>query len=119
MFFSFLPTYRTPPVQRTLLTLASTYMKLPALIDRTLGQKNDVATALTVYWGENRAIFARASSRTLLMLDQPKKIIQDQNAGLMKVLINVCRENALKRLSNVSDHQVSKSVHSPPPITNL
>ncbi|KAL7072770.1 hypothetical protein ACQ4LE_007978 [Meloidogyne hapla] len=79
-----LPTYRTPNLNRNYYQNAAIYIRLPALIEKAMESKKDLVVVLQDYLHDKNNMFSK-----------------DQNVGLMKVLINVSRENALKRLENI------------------
>ncbi|KAL3123455.1 hypothetical protein niasHT_004627 [Heterodera trifolii] len=79
-----LPHYRLSVLQRNFVALASVYTKLWPLMQRNMDNKTDLVHTLFSYLNEKYTVFDR-----------------DRNVGLMKVLINVCRENAIKRLGNI------------------
>uniref|UniRef100_A0A914L5G1 COP9 signalosome complex subunit 3 n=1 Tax=Meloidogyne incognita TaxID=6306 RepID=A0A914L5G1_MELIC len=79
-----LPSYRTPSLNRNYYHYALVYIRLPHLIEKALEAKKDLVVVLENFLNDKIAVFSK-----------------DQNVGLMKVLINVSRENALKRLENI------------------
>ncbi|CAK5103556.1 unnamed protein product [Meloidogyne enterolobii] len=83
-FLSLLPSYRTPSLNRNYYHYALVYIRLPHLIEKALEAKKDLVVVLENFLNDKIAVFSK-----------------DQNVGLMKVLINVSRENALKRLENI------------------
>lgn len=80
----YLPTYRSPVIQRTFLSLAVNYIRIPNMIQRSMEKKLDVVAVLTNYFSDKRSSFSK-----------------DCNVGLMKILINACKENSVKRLGNI------------------
>uniref|UniRef100_A0A914I5F6 Structural maintenance of chromosomes protein 4 n=1 Tax=Globodera rostochiensis TaxID=31243 RepID=A0A914I5F6_GLORO len=79
-----LPHYRLSSLQRNFVALASVYTKLWPLVQRNADNKTDLVRALFSYLSEKFVVFEK-----------------DKNVGLMKVLANACRENAIKRLGNI------------------
>uniref|UniRef100_A0A915NVF1 PCI domain-containing protein n=1 Tax=Meloidogyne floridensis TaxID=298350 RepID=A0A915NVF1_9BILA len=84
LFLELLPSYRTPSLNRNYYHYALVYIRLPHLIEKALEAKKDLVVVLENFLNDKIAVFSK-----------------DQNVGLMKVLINVSRENALKRLENI------------------
>uniref|UniRef100_A0A914M9M5 PCI domain-containing protein n=1 Tax=Meloidogyne incognita TaxID=6306 RepID=A0A914M9M5_MELIC len=100
-----LPSYRTPSLNRNYYHYALVYIRLPHLIEKALEAKKDLVVVLENFLNDKIAVFSK-----------------DQNVGLMKVLINVSRENALKRLENIfvslQLNDVCRLAHLPSNINN-
>nr|CAD2158876.1 unnamed protein product [Meloidogyne enterolobii] len=105
LFLELLPSYRTPSLNRNYYHYALVYIRLPHLIEKALEAKKDLVVVLENFLNDKIAVFSK-----------------DQNVGLMKVLINVSRENALKRLENIfvslQLNDVCRLAHLPSNINN-
>lgn len=74
------------------------YTNISRIMQRCAKSKSDASRVVTLYLSEKSALF----KRVIYILKCTKNIMfKDNNFGLVKVLINATKENALKRLANV------------------